>query len=96
MRWIKNQFIRFKKWILTFLGIGVIVISLGVINAPIPDKELLKTDKANIISSRVYDGDKVQYAFKNGVVPLKNGEIRNPHGSSFLVSSRKATKAEAS
>jgi len=55
-----------KAWrkLLIVLGIVSVVIVIGVVDLPIPAHERLKTDKANIIASRLYDGV-VQYSYKD-------------------------------
>ena len=83
---------RVRIVLITLLGLGI---ALGAtIDSPIPQNELLKTDKANVIASRIID-DKVQYAFKNGFPDdrpfqaINGTEItRTPYGKLYKIDAK--------
>ena len=81
---LKNLKLKVKILILGILGIGLV--SLGqVVNPPIPAHELLKTSKEEVLASRIYERDIVQYAYKTNIeIPLGINEIkRSSYGRLF-------------
>src|SRR3990167_426944 len=87
--WTKEKILKFEKWILIVLGIGIIG-AVGAIPQPIPQSELLVTDKVNIIGSRL-DADIVQYAYKdlNKKIPFAENEVkRTSHSRTFKTGTR--------
>lgn len=85
INWIK------KTWKKLLLTLGVFSIAVGAMAySPIPQHELLKTDKANIIASRLHEGA-VQYAYRdlNKEILLEENEYkRTPYSRSFKMKQR--------